>query len=216
MRSKESKHTLENWWFENMALLGEEYERSACEIGLAVSDVSSSPEEGRYWVVPTEIPGAGKSCSSHNEAASFLAEMVVERTPAAAAVWTDTSAAVAAANAMESFSWLLNAFQLGTGVLGPTATLLLDLLTLFTRIPCDECHDGVSISRSRMRSLKKIPPLCASALPRRQLRHIPFSTFPHSPHQLPILSSTLISATHPQQIKLQKQNFFTTKPSRSL
>jgi len=86
MRSKESKHTLENWWFENRALLGEEYERSACEIGLAVSDVSSSPEEGRYWVVPTEIPGAGKSCSSHNEAASFLAEMVVERTPAAAAV----------------------------------------------------------------------------------------------------------------------------------
>jgi hypothetical protein len=85
MRSKESKHTLENWWFENMALLGEEYERSACEIGLAVSDVSSSPEEGRYWVVPTEIPGAGKSCSSHNEAASFLAEMVVERTPTAAA-----------------------------------------------------------------------------------------------------------------------------------
>ncbi len=73
-----------------------------------------------------KLPGRGRSCSSHKEAASFLAETGVERPPAAAVT--------------PSYAWLLNTFQLGTGVLGPV--LLLAIIPLFTRKPCDEGGGG--------------------------------------------------------------------------
>jgi hypothetical protein len=99
--------------------------------------VSFAEEEGQRVVVVVvvvvvvpKLPARGRSCSSHKEAASFLAETGVERPPAAAA----------AAAATPSYAWLLNTFQLGTGVLGPV--LLLAIIPLFTRKPCDEGGGG--------------------------------------------------------------------------
>jgi hypothetical protein len=122
--------------------------------------VSFAEEEGQRVVVVVvvvvvpKLPGRGTSCSSHKEAASFLAETGVERPPAAAA-----------AAATPSYAWLLNTFQLGTGVLGPV--LLLAIIPLFTRKPCDEGgggHDPASIHPSSSLSCCCLFPRVSHAL----------------------------------------------------
>jgi len=176
--------------------------------------VSFAEEEGHRVVVVVvvvvvpKLPGRGRSCSSHKEAASFLAETGVERTPTAAA-----------AAATPSYAWLLNTFQLGTGVLGPV--LLLAIIPLFTRKPCDEGgggHDPASIHPSSSLSCcclfpRASHPLAASVLsPEPEDQHskptlhwIP-RTILHLLLQSKLLFRTHLSPAHGQTTTAESKN----------